>query len=66
MNPMQFMQQLMQFGRSFQGDPEAEVKKLVQSGQMSQQTYAQYSRVAEMFSSGNQQEAMQKIFGNDQ
>ena len=40
-NPMmqfqQMMNQFQQFRQSFQGDPKAEVEKLLQSGKMSQQ-----------------------------
>lgn len=64
MNPFQFMQQLQQFASNFQGDPRQKVQELMQNGQMSQQTYSQYSKVAEMFTNGNQQGALSQIFGS--
>lgn len=40
------MQQFQQFRRTFQGDPEQEVKKLLQSGKMSQQQLNQLQAMA--------------------
>ena len=40
------MQQLNQFRASFQGDPKAEVEKLLQSGKMSQQQLNQLQTMA--------------------
>lgn len=52
-NPMmqfqQMMQQFQQFKQSFQGDPKAEVEKLLQSGRMSQQQLNQLQEMAKMF-----------------
>lgn len=35
-NPMQMIQQFMQFKNSFQGDPKAEVQRMISSGKISQ------------------------------
>ena len=52
-NPMmqfqQIMNQFQQFKQSFQGDPKAEVEKLLQSGKMSQQQLNQLQQMAKMF-----------------
>lgn len=52
-NPMmqfqQMMQQFQQFKQSFQGDPKAEVEKLLQSGRMSQQQLNQLQEMAKVF-----------------
>lgn len=48
-NFAQMMQQFNQFRASFQGDPKAEVEKLLQSGQMSQQQLNQLQAVAQQF-----------------
>ena len=64
MNPFTFMQQLQSFAKTVQGDPQQQVMQLMQSGQMSQQAYGQYSKIAEMFTSGNQQGALNAIFGS--
>lgn len=52
-NPMmqfqQMMNQFQQFRQSFQGDPKAEVEKLLQSGKMSQQQLNQLQQMAKMF-----------------
>lgn len=45
-NMMQMMQQFQQFKNNFQGDPKAEVEKLLQSGQMSQQQLNQLQGMA--------------------
>ena len=49
MNPMQLIQQFNQFKNSFQGDPKAEVEKLVSSGKMSQQQLNQLQQMAMQF-----------------
>ena len=41
-----FMQQLMQFGKNFSGDPQLMVQNLLRSGQMSQQQFQQYAKTA--------------------
>jgi hypothetical protein len=47
----QMLQQFQQFRQSFQGDPKAEVEKLLQSGKMSQQQLNQLQQMARMFQS---------------
>ena len=48
-NFQQMMQQFQQFRQSFQGDPKAEVEKLVQSGKISQQQLNQLQHAATAF-----------------
>ena len=48
-NFQQMMQQFRQFQQSFQGDPKAEVEKLVQSGKISQQQLNQLQQAAMAF-----------------
>lgn len=43
------VQQFQQFRQSFQGDPKAEVEKLVQSGRISQQQLNQLQQAATQF-----------------
>lgn len=43
------VQQFQQFKQSFQGDPKAEVEKLVQSGKISQQQLNQLQQMAAQF-----------------
>ena len=50
-NFQQMMQQFQQFRQSFQGDPKAEVQKLLQSGRMSQQQLNQLQAMAQQFRS---------------
>ena len=45
----QIMQQFQQFKANFQGDPKAEVEKLLQSGAMSQQELNQLQSMAKQF-----------------
>lgn len=45
----QMMQQFQQFKANFQGDPQAEVQKLLQSGKMSQSQLNQLQSVARQF-----------------
>ena len=45
----QMMQQFQQFKASFQGDPKAEVQKLLQSGKMSQNQLNQLQAMAQQF-----------------
>ena len=49
MQSQQMMNQFQQFRQSFQGDPKAEVEKLLQSGKMSQQQLNQLQQMAKMF-----------------
>lgn len=43
---MKMMQQLQRFAANFQGDPKAEVEKLLQSGKMTQQQLDQLQMMA--------------------
>lgn len=43
---MQMMQQFQQFKNNFQGDPKAEVERLLQSGEMTQQQLDQLQGMA--------------------
>ena len=45
----QMMHQFQQFRNNFQGDPKAEVQKLLQSGRMSQQQLNQLQAMAQQF-----------------
>lgn len=45
----QMMQQFQQFRANFQGDPKAEVQKLLQSGKMSQNQLNQLQAMAQQF-----------------
>lgn len=45
------VRQFKQFKSTFQGDPKAEVEKLLQSGEMSQQQLNQLQQAATMFQS---------------
>ena len=47
--PMQMIQQFMQFKQNFNGDPKAEVEKLLQSGKISQQQLNQVQQMAGQF-----------------
>lgn len=47
--PMQMIQQFMQFKQNFKGDPKAEVKKMLQSGKISQQQLNQVQQMAGQF-----------------
>lgn len=45
-NVMNMVNQFNQFKRTFQGDPEQQVKQLLSSGKMSQQQFDQLSQMA--------------------
>ena len=45
MNQNNIVQRFMEFQKAFRGDPRAEVQRLMQSGQMSQE---QYNRLQDM------------------
>lgn len=47
--PMQMIQQFMQFKQNFKGDPKAEVQKMLQSGKISQQQLNQVQQMAGQF-----------------
>lgn len=42
----QIVNQINQFRNNFKGDPKAEVQKLMQSGQLSQDQFNQYAQMA--------------------
>lgn len=46
---MQMVQQFKQFKANFQGDPKAEVEKLLQSGKLTQQQLNQLQQMAGQF-----------------
>lgn len=47
-NPLeQFAQQAMDFRKQFTGNPRQEVERLLQSGQMTQAQFNQYSQIAQ-------------------
>ena len=48
---MQMVQQFKQFKANFQGDPKAEVEKLLQSGKLTQQQLNQLQQMAKQFQS---------------
>lgn len=48
-NPMAMIQQFMQFKQNFQGDPKAEVMKMMQSGRLNQQQLNQLQSMASQF-----------------
>ena len=48
-NAMAMLKQFQQFKNSFNGDPKAEVIKLLNSGQMSQAQFNQYQQLAQQF-----------------
>lgn len=50
-NFQQMVQQYQQFRQTFQGDPKAEVEKLVQSGKISQDQLNQLQMMASQFQS---------------
>lgn len=49
--PMNMMKAFQQFKQSFQGDPKAEVQKLLTSGQMNQSQLNQLQAMAKQFQS---------------
>lgn len=48
-NPMQMMAEFQKFRSNFQGNPQEEVQKLLQSGKMSQQQLNQLQSMAQQF-----------------
>lgn len=48
-NPMQMIQQFAQFKNSFSGNPQQEVQRLLQSGQMNQSQLNQLQSMAKQF-----------------
>ena len=61
-NPGNFMQELNNFARNYQGDPKTEVQQLLNSGQMSQQTYNKFNNIANAIQSGNPMAAIASLF----
>lgn len=62
MNPMQMIAQFNNFRRSYQGDPKAEVEKLVAEGKISQQQLNQLQQMATQFQQMlNQNGSMRKL-----
>lgn len=62
-NQNNFMGELNKFAGTVQGNPQQQVQNLLNSGQMSQQTYSKYNQVAQAIQSGNMMQAMAMIFG---
>lgn len=62
-NGQNFMEELNKFAGTVQGDPKQQVQDLLNSGKMSQQTYAKYQKVAQEFQNGNMPGAIASIFG---
>lgn len=60
-NQNNFMQELQQFAQNVQGDPRQQVQNLLNSGQMSQQTYNQYQQIAQAFQN-NPMQALAMLF----
>lgn len=51
-NPLaKLMQDAQQFRQTFTGNPQQEVQKLLQSGQMTQEQFNQYASIAQQVSS---------------
>lgn len=48
-NPMQMMQAFMQFRQQYQGNPQADVQQLIQSGRINQQQLNQLQSAAASF-----------------
>lgn len=61
-NPGNFMDELNKFANSYQGDPKAEVQRLLDSGKMSQQTYSRFNNIANAIQSGNPMAAIASLF----
>lgn len=62
-NGQNFMDELNKFAGNVQGDPRQQVQNLLNNGQMSQQTYSRYQKIAEQIQSGNVMQAMMSLFG---
>ena len=48
-NPMQMIQKLMEFKKNFRGNPQEEVQKMLQSGQITQQQLDRAQQMARQF-----------------
>ena len=62
-NGQNFMDELQKFAGTVQGDPRQQVQNLLNNGQMSQQTYSKYQKMAEAIQSGNMMQALATMFG---
>lgn len=62
-NGQNFMDELNKFAGNIQGDPRQQVQNLLNNGQMSQQTYSRYQKIAEQIQSGNAMQAIMSLFG---
>lgn len=60
--PGNFMQELNNFAKNYQGDPKAEVQQLLDSGKMSQQAYSRFNQMATAIQSGNPMAAITSLF----
>ncbi len=49
-NVSQIIAQINEFKNNFKGDPKAEVEKMLQIGQLSQEQFNQYAQIANRFS----------------
>lgn len=61
-NEQNFVDELNKFAGTVNGDPRQQVQNLLNSGQMSQETYSKFSRFAEAFQSGNAMQAIAMMF----
>ena len=48
-NPMQMIQKFMEFKKNFRGNPQEEVQKMLQSGQITQQQLDRAQQMARQF-----------------
>ena len=48
-NPMQMIQKFMEFKKNFRGNPQEEVQKMLQSGQITQQQLDQAQQMTRQF-----------------
>lgn len=62
-NQNNFIDELNKFAGTVQGDPRQQVQNLLNSGQMSQETYSRYQKIAQEFQNGNMPQAISAIFG---
>lgn len=49
-NISQIVAQINEFKSNFKGDPKAEVEKMMQNGQLTQEQFNQYAQIANQFS----------------
>lgn len=63
-NQNNFVEELNKFAGTINGDPRQQVQNLLNSGQMSQQTYNKYQQVAQAFQSGNIMQGISMIFSS--